>query len=126
MENLSFEQRIAMLALAKSPKEKAELITKFSNNREFYASINRRNIPLDKYMELHKEEFAAVAARAKRIRDGINNKGWTKEKYQKYTGEIPERLLLERPEFSATLPRKKLGENIRLFLKMYPQFSVDK
>jgi hypothetical protein len=122
----SFEQKIAMLALAKSPKEKAELVTKFSNNTEFYAAINRKTIPLDKYMELHKAEFAVVANRAKRIRDGIRNQGWTDKRYQKYTGELPERLLLERPEFSASLPRKQLGENIRAFLSAYPQFRVDK
>lgn len=124
--NLTFENKVALLALAKSPKEKAELIAKFSNNAEFFIAINRRTMPLSQYMELNKEKFAVVAKRAKHLRDSMKNKGWTDKKYQKYTAELPEDLVNDRPEFSAYLDQKILAKNIQAFLALYPQFRVDK
>lgn len=126
MDSLSFENRVALLALAKSPKEKAELIAKFSNNAEFFIGINKRTMPLSQYMELNKERFAIVAARAKTMRDSMKNKGWTDKKYQKMLAELPEDLVNDRPEFSAYLDKKVLAKNMKAFLEMYPQFRVDK
>lgn len=126
MDNLTFENKIALLALANSPKEKAELIAKFSNNAEFFVALNSKTMPLEQYMELNKEEFSVVARKAKTARDSMKNKGWTDKKYQRYLAELPEKLVLQRPEFNAHLPRKVLAENIRKFLAAYPQFRVDK
>jgi hypothetical protein len=126
MDELTFDQKVAMLALAKNAKEKAELIRRFSNNKEFFIGINRRTMPLAQYMELNKEKFAVVAARAKRLRDAMRNKGWTDKKYQRYSAEMPEDLFNDRPEFNAHLPQKQLAENIRKFLIQYPMFRVDK
>lgn len=126
MDNLSFEQKVVMLALAKSPKEKADLVTQFSNNQQFFTAFNARRMPLDQYMKLNAKKFAIVAARAKILRDGMKNKGWTDKKYQKYMAELPEELLNERPEFNIHLSRKVLAENIRKFLNLYPQFRVDR
>ena len=123
---MNFEQKIALLVLAKNPKERAELVTKFSNDKEFFVTYNAKYIPLKQYMELNAEKFRPVAIRAKQIRDGIKNRGWTDKKYQKYLGEIPDQLFLERPEFSAYLPQKELQKNIENFLRDYPQFRVDK
>jgi hypothetical protein len=126
MDNLSFEQKIVLLALAKNPKEKAELVSKFSNNKEFFMGVNRRTMPLAQYMELNKDKFAPVAAKAKVLRDNMKNKGWTAKKYQKYLAEIPQEIFTDRPEFSAYLPQEQLKKNIEAFLSMYPQFRVDK
>lgn len=116
-----------MLIDAKGDTKKYnDLVTRFSNNKEFFSTFNAKRMPLDQYMSLHAEEFAVVAQRAKVARDNMRNRGWTDKKYQKYTAELPERLILERPEFSASLPRKQLAENIRKFLSLYPQFRVDK
>jgi hypothetical protein len=126
MENYTFEQKIALLALANSPKEKAELIAKFSNSTEFFVAINRRTMPLSQYMELNKEKFAPVAAKAKWIRDSMKNHGWTDKKYQKYMAELPQELFYDRPEFSSYLPQAQLKKNIQSFLEAYPMFRVDK
>jgi hypothetical protein len=126
MENLSFENKIALLALAKTPTEKAALIAKFSNNAEFFMGVNRRTMPLKQYMELNKEKFREVANRARTMRDSMKNHGWTDEKKQKIIAELPEDLVNDRPEFSAHLDRKVFGENVRKFLLEYPAFRVDK
>ncbi len=126
MDNLTFEDKIALLVLANSPKEKADLITKFSNNKEFYTAFNARTLPLGKYMELNAEKFRPVAQKAKVARDNMRNKGWTDKKYQKYMAELPEQLFHERPEFSSYQPQKQLAANIKSFLIRYPQFRVDK
>ena len=123
---LSFEQKVAMLALANSPQEKADLIAKFSNNKEFFVAINRRTMPLAQYMELNKTKFAPVAAKAKWVRDNMKNHGWTDKKYQKYMAELPQELFYDRPEFSSYLPQVQLKKNIESFLSTYPQFRVDK
>lgn len=112
--------------MAKSPQEKADLISKFSSDTEFFSKFNSKTMPLDQYMRLNAARFSSVAQRAKVARDGMRNKGWTDKKYQKYIAELPEDLFLERPEFSARLPRKVLAENVRRFLNTYPQFRVDK
>lgn len=125
MDNYSFEEKVVLLALANTPKEKQELIKKFSTNKEFFVAINRKTMPLAQYMELNKEKFAVVARKAKRLRDSMKNKGWTDKKYQKYTAELPEDLINDRPEFSATLDRKVFADNVRKFLRSYPQFRVD-
>lgn len=125
-DNLTFENKIAMLVLAKTPQEKAELVAKFSNNKEFFIGYNAHVMPLAQYMELNKEKFASVAQRAKVARDNMKNKGWTDKKYQKYMAELPEALFLDRPEFNSHLPQKQLAANIRSFLAQYPQFRVDK
>lgn len=114
------------LILAKSPKEKAELVTKYSTNKEFFLGYNKKRMPLAQYMELNKEKFAVVAARAKIMRDNMKNKGWTDKKHQRLMAEIPEDLFNERPEFSSTLPQKQLKKNIDAFLATYPMFRVDK
>lgn len=126
MDNLSFEQKIVALALANTPKEKKELIDKFSNNAEFFATINARTMPFEQYMKMHYEEFKPIIAEATRMRAQVNNKGWTEKKYQKYMGELPQRMLNERPEFSAFLPRKVFSANVRRFFDLYPEFRVDK
>lgn len=126
MDNLSFENKVALLALAKNAREKAELIKKFSSNTEFYMNFNARTMPLEQYMDLNAKDFAVVARRAKELRDNMKNKGWTDKKYQKYTAELPEKLILERPEFSANLDRKIFKQNVNRFLERYPQFRVDK
>ena len=125
-DNLSFEDKINLLAATPPGPKKHELIQKFaSSDSTFFKAINKSTMPLAQYMQLHAAEFSVVAERAKLIREGIKNKGWTDKKYQKYSAEIPERLCLERPEFSAALGRKKFGENVRAFLAQYPQFKVD-
>ena len=121
-----FEQKIAMLVMAKNPKEKAELISKFSNNTEFFTGFNARTMPLEQYMQLKAKKFAVVAQRAKQARDNMKNHGWTDKKYQRYLAELPEDLFLERPEFNAHQPQKVLDQNIRNFLVKYPEFRVDK
>lgn len=126
MENLSFDQKITLLAMAKNAKEKSALIDKFSSNAEFYLGFNARTMPLKQYMDLKREKFKHVVAKAKTIRDNIKNKGWTDKKYQRYWAELPEDLFLERPEFNAHLPQKTLTANIRAFLADYPMFRVDK
>lgn len=122
----SFEQKIALLVLAKNPKEKAELIQKFSNNTEFFTGFNARTMPFEQYMKLNAAKFAVVAKRAKLARDNMKNKGWTDKKYQKYLAELPEDLFLERPEFNSHQPQKVLDRNIQNFLIKYPEFRVDK
>ncbi len=126
MENTSFEQKIALLVLAKNPKEKAALIQKFSTNKDFFVGFNARTMPLAQYMKLKAPKFAVVAERARQARLNMKHGGWTDKKYQKYSAELPEDLFLERPEFNAHQPQKVLARNIRNFLTDYPQFRVDK
>ena len=126
MDDLTFDQKISMLALAKTKEERAGLIKRFSTNAEFFVGVNARTMPLAQYMELKKDKFRQVANRAKVLRDSMQNRGWTDKKYQKYMAEIPEDLFLERPEFNAHLPQDVLKKNIQDFLSKYPQFRVDK
>ena len=123
---LTFENKIALLALAKTPAEKAALIKKFSTKADFFLAVNKRTMPLKQYMALNKHRFAEVVNRAKNLRDNMKNKGWTDKKYQKYVAELPEDLINDRPEFSASLDRKVFAENVRKFLIDYPMFRVDK
>lgn len=123
---MTFEQKIAALALARNQKEKQELINRFSNDQEFFVAVNASTMPLDQYMQLKAEKFKVVAERAKHARMNMKNKGWTDKKYQKYVAELPEDLFFDRPEFSVYLPQKQLQKNIRDFLVKYPQFRVDK
>ena len=125
MDNLSFDQKIAMLATAKTPQEKAELISKFSNNADFYVAMNSKTMPLEQYMKLNYGKFKPVRDRAALLRSQIKNKGWTDKKYEKYLGELPEDLIKDRPEFSAYVPKKQRDENMRAFFKNYPEYSVD-
>lgn len=124
MENLSFERKLAMLALAKNPKEKAELLSKFSSSNDFHFNYKPGNMSMEEYMK--QDKFRAYLQHAKNTRDGMKNKGWTDKKYQKHIAEIPTDIFLQRPEFSAHLPRKVFAENMRKFLKDYPMFRVDK
>lgn len=125
MDNLTFEQKVAMLAMAKSPQEKQALIAKFSTNAAFFLGINKRTMPLKQYMDMNRDKFAVVAERAKDLRKNMKNKGWTDKKYQKYKAELPEDLFNDRPEFSAYLPQPELQANIKAFLVQYPMFRVD-
>jgi alkylated DNA repair dioxygenase AlkB len=127
LNNLSFEDKINLMAATPPGPEKHALIQKLaSTDTEFFKAYNASTMPLDQYMKLHMEEFRPVIEKVKTIRMNINNRGWTDKKYQKYTAELPEKLILDRPEFNAHLPRKTFGENVRAFLIKYPMFRVDR
>lgn len=126
MDSLTFEDKVALLVLARDKKAKAELINRWNNDKEFYIKFNSRQIPLEKYMELNAERFRPIAEKAAIARMNMKNRGWTDKKYQKYIGELPEPLFHERSEFSGTLPQNVLKKNIHDFLTKYPAFRVDK
>lgn len=126
MHNLSFEDKINLMAATPPGPKKHALIQKFaSSDTTFFKAINASTMPFDQYMALHAEEFRLVAQKAKSIRDNVRNHGWTDKKYQKLTGEVPERMLNERPEFSSSLSRKQFSANMKWFLNKYPQFKVE-
>ena len=123
---MTFEEKILALISAKDGNERQKLINKFSSEPEFASRYYVDATTLDQYMQINAKRFKPIADRAAYLRGLMRNKGWTDKRYQKYTGEIPEPLFLERPEFSSSIPRAIRDKNIRMFLQKYPQFRVDK
>lgn len=123
---MTFEEKVRLLASTPPGKEKQELLNKFTfSDPEFTSRYYVDAVTLEKYMEINQARFQEVADEAKRLREGMRNKGWTDKKYQRFTGCIPEPLFTERPEFSHYLPKKIREANIRAFLAKYPAFRVD-
>lgn len=126
MDNLSFEQKILMLAATKAGKEKQDLLNRFTfGDLKFTSRYYYDAVSLDKYMEANKERFQSVVEEVKEMRKNIKNHGWTDKKYQRLLGRYPECLDTERPEFSKYLPQKERERNIKMFFQKYPQFRLD-
>lgn len=122
MDNLTFEEKIAALVLAKDKQAKTELINRWNNDKDFHYKFNAKSMPLDKYMQ--QESFKAVAKDAKDLKGVQRNNGWNRSKTQKHIARIPVDVFFNRPELNAHLPQKVFSENIRKFLKEYPGFKV--
>lgn len=122
MDDLTFEDKIALLVMAKDQKAKAELIARWSNDPEFHFGINARTMPLAEYMKQGK--FDATAKHAKELRKHLANRGWNKSKSGRLIAEIPADVFYNRPELNAHLPQKVFKANIEKFLKEFPAFKV--
>ena len=121
MDGLTFEQKVAMLALSNSDKRK-ELLNRWAQDSELHFALEGKRMPMEEYMKQHK--FAEDAKASKEI--GLNTKdhGWTAKKQQKLIGQIPASIFFGRPEFSFNLPAKERAANIRKFLNEYPAFKT--
>jgi hypothetical protein len=122
MDNLTFEQKIAALVCARTPQEKADLISRWANDPAFHYGLNGKTMPLEKYMA--QDKFKAVANQNKEIKKNQRNNGWNRSKTQKHIASIPADVFFNRPELNAHLPQKQFAENIRKFLRDFPAFKV--
>ena len=121
MDNLTFEQKVALLALS-SPQKKAELINRWKSDTEFHFGFNGSKMPLNQFMK--QDKFRSAEAYAKHLKNNQRNKGWNRSKTQKHIAEIPAEVFYKRPELNAHLPQKVFSENMRKFLQEYPGFKV--
>jgi hypothetical protein len=122
MDHLTFEDKIALLVMARDKQAKADLIARWSNDPEFHYGFNAKTMPLEQYMQ--QDKFKAVAEQNKGVRKNMRNRGWNQSKTQRHIAEIPADVFFNRPELNSHLPQKQFSENVRKFLRDFPAFKV--